>query len=907
MKKTPFWFFVVGCSIFALLLVPAKSFAGTQTVGSWSFSSASDFTISDSSIVKFSENSVKIIPNGIAKSESTLWRNSHFAPKAGSVEKAYGVVTDSSGNIYVSGITSNGESGTNYAFVVKLNSSYNEQWYSANYVPETATESAMKNITIDENGDIITLALYINGGSIYTRLLKIDPDNGNIIWYKDDAKAGATYTYGWDTTAGPKIDSNNNIYFAVGEGADPQWDNGEPMSIFKYDNSGNQIWNKKERLASYETGAWDDIWDLVIDSEGSIYISASADMGDRHLEFGLVKYSSAGDRVWTRLKNWGDNWEAPRGLSIDSSDNIYQNGNSNMHGLCSVIKYDKNGNVLTTTSIGDADYMGYCWGSTIDNFDSWFMPGPYSTGHSLYFRVFADADYIYATSYDRKIYVWNKNDRTLKMSITVDDFNNARSVWADSSYIYTSMDYRSRPQAGAVKVWNRGTGALIRTLTTPITGTVQVMSDANYIYGLSWDKVYVWSKSNFSYKTRIDDNYKSMANNSNYIILGGNDGKVYVYNKSNFSLAQTLTDPTGGIYAIYADSSYIYAGSIDHKVYVWDANTFGLEATLTNATDEIMTVAADASYIYAGSKDNKAYIWQKSDFSLATSKSYSSDVNSIYSDGTDLYLTAGCYDNGVYVYQTSDFSQIDKLTDISNPGIYIIKSDPAISTLSYLDDGNNDFGEWYSPPRTTVDHFGNLFMISGFYDQRYPGTGTLMISKFANSYPDTTTGTGTPLTLINKTPVAFDSALSGFSVTYGSMDQSDVGFQISPDGINWYWWNGSAWVAATGYEYNTVAEVNVHLSAFAEQFGSGDFYFKVFMITDGDGEVDLAGITISRTVPEPPAPLPNDNLNLSNLIPGLTILPETGGQASNRNYYSLIILAAAFGAICFALVYSKSS
>jgi hypothetical protein len=52
-------------------------------------------------------------------------------------------------------------------------------------------------------------------------------------------------------------------------------------------------------------------------------------------------------------------------------------------------------------------------------------------------------------------------------------------------------------------------------------------------------------------------------------------------------------------------------------------------------------------------------------------------------------------------------------------------------------------------------------------------------------------------------------------------------YQISTDGTNWKYWNGSAWAAATT-QSNVISDVTAHVSALA----AGTFYYKAFLATN---------------------------------------------------------------------------
>lgn len=87
-------------------------------------------------------------------------------------------------------------------------------------------------------------------------------------------------------------------------------------------------------------------------------------------------------------------------------------------------------------------------------------------------------------------------------------------------------------------------------------------------------------------------------------------------------------------------------------------------------------------------------------------------------------------------------------------------------------------------------------------------------------------------TVQNNTWQTYDS-LSSFAETLGAGNEGSVKYQISSDGTNWYYWNGSNWVVASGYsQTNTALEVNANCGQFDDDIGPGDFYFMAFLHSD---------------------------------------------------------------------------
>ncbi|MFA6028047.1 MAG: DUF2341 domain-containing protein [Patescibacteria group bacterium] len=87
--------------------------------------------------------------------------------------------------------------------------------------------------------------------------------------------------------------------------------------------------------------------------------------------------------------------------------------------------------------------------------------------------------------------------------------------------------------------------------------------------------------------------------------------------------------------------------------------------------------------------------------------------------------------------------------------------------------------------------------------------------------------------------------LLGISATTGTVEGS-IGYNISDNGTDWYYHNGAAWTAVTSEpsQYNTIEQVNAYLINFPSEIGTGDFYFKAFLISDTTEEVELDSITL---------------------------------------------------------------
>jgi len=278
------------------------------------------------------------------------WQDTHYDGAVGSAY-GYGIAVDDRGFLYISGATRESNGTSYHGFIAKFDSELTEIWYQRDYIPATDQYTGVHRVVVAPDGNLIAHATVVEAGQTYARVMKVSNTDGSVIWQTDIAR-GNDWANIWDGAAGPALDASGNIYVVSGLGEDAVLDNGEPLGIYKLDQEGNLLWSAYDYLGSYypEAEGWDDVWDMVVDSEGSVYITATADMirsaGD--LNYGLVKYNAQGQREWTRCKNWGDYFDAPRGIAIDEQDYIYQSGNVCLpdRNWAAVRKFDKNGNLL---------------------------------------------------------------------------------------------------------------------------------------------------------------------------------------------------------------------------------------------------------------------------------------------------------------------------------------------------------------------------------------------------------------------------------------------------------------------------------------------------------------------------------------------------------------------------------
>jgi uncharacterized protein (UPF0548 family) len=297
-----------------------------------------------------------------------------FTKRLGTNMDDYGqeVAVDSSGNVYIAGYTYGSMDGFNTGgfdmFLVKYDAAGTKQW-----TRQLSTKSGVDiwqvriGVAVDSSGNIYvtgitTVALDGNtyAGSYDMFLVKYDSD-GNKQWTRQ--LGTGTYDYGNDVA----VDASGNVYVSGstygsldGNTSAGDWD----MFLVKYDSEGQKQWTKQ-----LGTGTTDYGFGVAVDNSGNIYVSGSTYGNLGGVQYGgydmfLVKYNSAGDVQWTKQMGSTDSDSALSGcrVAVDSTNGyVYITGDTlgSIDGQpfsgnydVYLMKYDVDGNYQWTRMLG---------------------------------------------------------------------------------------------------------------------------------------------------------------------------------------------------------------------------------------------------------------------------------------------------------------------------------------------------------------------------------------------------------------------------------------------------------------------------------------------------------------------------------------------------------------------------
>jgi len=248
---------------------------------------------------------------------------------------ATAVVTDLSGNIYVTGYSIGAGTGYDYA-TIKYDASGQEQWVARYNGPGNNDDQA-EAMAVDGSGNVYVTGWSIGAGGLPNYATVKYSSSGQQLWVARYSGPGNVD----DEAHAIGIDNAGNVY-VTGQsfGAGSRFD----YATIKYDTSGQQQW-----VMRYNgTGNGDDIANAVaIDGSGNVFVTGESKGASGNKDYATVKYDSLGQEQWVaRYDGVGNGDDDAKAIVIDSSGNVYVTGASAGSGSdydYATIKYDSAG------------------------------------------------------------------------------------------------------------------------------------------------------------------------------------------------------------------------------------------------------------------------------------------------------------------------------------------------------------------------------------------------------------------------------------------------------------------------------------------------------------------------------------------------------------------------------------
>ena len=264
-----------------------------------------------------------------------LWAKQYNGP-GNDYDEATAITVDTSGNVYVTGMSVGSGGWEDYA-TVKYNSAGNQLWVKRYNRPGDNFDIATA-IAVDTLGNV-----YVTGGVGYGVDYTVDSDYatvkynsaGNQLWVRIYNGTGDDY----DEASSIAVDSLGNIYVTGGSYGYGTWND---IATIKYDSNGNELWvNRYNGPAN----SYDDAIALAIDESGNVFVTGSSGGSGTGDDYITIKYHTNGYELWVKQYNGPANGDdLAYAIAVDESENVYITGLSRGSGTGSdfaTIKYLK--------------------------------------------------------------------------------------------------------------------------------------------------------------------------------------------------------------------------------------------------------------------------------------------------------------------------------------------------------------------------------------------------------------------------------------------------------------------------------------------------------------------------------------------------------------------------------------
>jgi len=420
-----------------------------------------------------------LIPVGEGRDLAPVWSARHNGPGNGE-DRARDIAVDGSGNVYVTGYSKGSGTGCDYA-TIKYNTNGKQLWVqryngsgnnydfaralvldgSGNvYVTGTSSDD-YATIKYNTNGKQLWVQRYEGPAKGYDEACAIAVDGSGNVYvtgYSEGSGTGSDYatikynTNGkqlwvkryngpgnyWDAACAIAVDGSGNVY-VTGQSSGSGTAN--DYATIKYDTNGMPLW--VVRYNGPRNGE-DRAHDIAVDGSGNVYVTGDSEGSGTYSDYATIKYGPKGRQLWAKRYNGpGDSRGEACAIAVDGSGNVYVTGDS--AGDYATIKYNTNGILLWVQRFDGP-------GGGTDSPSDVAVDGSgnvYVTGGSEGPYFFAD----YATiKYDTNgIQIWVKrynglgNNDDQANAIAVDKSGNVyvsgESVGSGTSYDYLTIKY----------------------------------------------------------------------------------------------------------------------------------------------------------------------------------------------------------------------------------------------------------------------------------------------------------------------------------------------------------------------------------------------------------------------------------------------------------------------------------
>ncbi len=304
-----------------------------------------------------------------------------------------------------------------------------------------------------------------------------------------------------------------------------------------------------------------------------------------------------------------------------------------------------------------------------------------------------DGKTIVSGSNDNSVKIWDRATGKLLKTLEghTDDVTSVAISKDGKTIVSGSYD-------NSVKIWDRATGKLLKTLEghTSIVTSVAISKDGKTIVSGSYDKsIKIWDRATGKLLKTLEGHTStvfsvSISQDAKYIVSGSYDKTVKIWARESGKLLKTLDENASVVsLSISKNAKYIVTGLSDNSIKIWARESGKLLKTLEGHTSIVysVSISQDAKYIVSGSNDKTVKIWaRESGKLLKTLEGHTGSVRSVIISKDTKYIVSGSYDKSIKIWLRESGKLFKTLKGYSNNVLSLAISQDAKYIVSCSND-----------------------------------------------------------------------------------------------------------------------------------------------------------------------------------------------------------------------------
>ncbi len=252
-------------------------------------------------------------------SATPVWTNSVSGAGAG-LDQPKAMVTDSNGNIYVTGYSTRIDGDFDY-ITLKYSNAGALLWVKS-FNGTSDGDDLAQSLALDNDGNVYVTGISTGTGGSFDYVTIKYSNTGSGVWTNVFNGAGDTD----DEAVALALDPSENVYVtgtSIGPGGSSSY------ATIKYSSAGVPAWTNFFNGVGNRGGQASA---LAVDASGSAFVTGTSYGGLRADDFVTIKYSTAGTALWTNFLSGG----TANAMALDTNGNVYVAGGN---GNFTVVKY----------------------------------------------------------------------------------------------------------------------------------------------------------------------------------------------------------------------------------------------------------------------------------------------------------------------------------------------------------------------------------------------------------------------------------------------------------------------------------------------------------------------------------------------------------------------------------------